>query len=828
MPLALRLLWRDARHGELWLLLAALVLAVAATTSLRFFSASLELGLKREAASLIAADLVLRSTRPLRPEVVQEAQARGLRQTRLTEFPSMVQYGEQFQLASVKAVAPGYPLRGELAIRDATGERRNPGIPAVGQIWLDQRLIGLLQAGLGDEIQLGDTRLRISAILTEEPDRGGNFSAFSPRALMNEADMAAANLIQPGSRVSYRLLLAGPPAALAAFKASPAAKPQTGERLVDVAGGRPEVGTPLQKAADYLSLAAIAAVVLAGVAVALSARRFSERHFDALALFRCLGASRRRVQSLYWQQLGLIWLLALIGGGALGLLASRLLFALLQGLLPVSELEFAWARPLLTGLATATLTLLGFALPAFISLFRVSPLRVLRRELAPASLSTVSITLLALAALFLLLTLETGRWQLTAIVVLGGSLLTGLLALGLWWLLHKSRPRVMRSAQRRPWQLGLRELWRSPAATITQLLGFALGITAMLLVTSLRGELLAAWQSKLPEKAPNQFALGIPSEEMPAFQAALQAEGLRHAGLYPVVRGRLTAINGQPVRRAVSKEDGEQEESLNRELNLTFAESLPAGNTLLAGAWWPQAVQAPWPVSLESKLAERLQLKLGDTLRFTLAEGEVEARVSSLREVDWDSFQPNFYMVFPPQALREFPASYLTSFHVEAAQRPALNRLVQAFPTVVLIDVAAVMQQVRGLLDQVSLAVEFVLVFVLAAGVLVLLACVAATLDGRRREASLLRALGASRAQLRTRLGIEMLALGFIAGLIAVVLTEIIAATLYLRVLELPPTLHPELWLITPLAGAALTGMAGLLGARRVWTASPLTVLRES
>ncbi len=828
MALAWRLLWRDARHGEIWLLLSALILAVAATTSLRFFSASLEQGLKRQAASLIAADLVLSSSRPLRSEARALADAQGLRQAEVNEFSSMVQHGDDFQLASVKAVSSGYPLRGALQARDAGGPRRPAGLPQPGSIWLDERLAGLLKVSPGDPVQVGELTLTVSALLTAEPDRGGNFSAFAPRALMNLADVGPAGIIQPGSRVQYRLLLAGPETAVAGFVAGMKPRLASGEKLLDVAGGRPEIGGPLTRASDYLSLAAIAAVVLAGVAVALTARRYAERHYDAIALMRCLGARQSSIQGLYARQLVMLWLAAVSIGGLLGALASRLLLALLQDLLPTAGLGFAWQRPLLTGLATATLTLTGFALPAFVALFRVSPLRILRRELAPASLSLLAVTALALLALFVLLALETGRWQLTLMVVMGGAALAALAG----WLLHALLGLLRRRLNGRPldgWQSGVRELWRNPTATVAQILGFSIGMTAMLLVTSLRGELLSAWQDKLPADAPNQFALGIPASEQEAFRATLGDAGLRDAGLYPVIRGRLTAINGQPVQQAVSKDDeGPRDEALNRELNLTTATVLPAGNTLLAGDWWQGAVNGPvWPVSVEERLAKRLGMGLGDRLHFTLAEGDLEARVSSLRKVDWDSFQPNFYMVFPTAALEGFPASYLTAFHVPADRRNVLNTLVQRFPSVILIDVDAIMRQVRSLLDQVSRAIEVVLLFVLAAGVLVLLACVAASLDSRRREAALLRALGAGRRQLQQRLGSEMLLLGAISGGVAVVLTELIAAGLYVSVLDLPPVAHYRLWLLTPLFGALLTGTAGLLGTRRVWTVSPGVVLRE-
>ena len=826
MKLAWRLLSRDIRAGEIWLLLAALILAVAATTSLRFFSSSLEQGLTRQAASLLGADLVLDSSRPLRPEVLKEASKHDLQQATVTEFSSMIQYKDEFQLAAVKAVSTGYPLRGELQARRDKTQLPAGSLPASGTLWLDERLFGLLAIGFDDEVQLGDIRLRVTAVLTSEPDRAGNFSAFAPRALINAADVEAAGLIQPGSRVQYRLLLAGPAKAVADFNDELKPKLAIGERLQDVASGRSEVGTPLARASDYLSIAAIAAVILSGLAVALAARRHAERHYDTMALMRCLGASRRRVQGIYLRQLGLIWAVAIVLGAGFGALASQLLFQLLDSMLPTAELDFAWQRPLLTGIATATLTLLGFALPALIGLFRVSPLRVIRRELAPNSPGLIAVTALALSALAALLMLETGRWQLTLLLVIGGSALAFLLTIilrSVFVLLRKTfAERSLPNAL-----LGLRELWRQPQASTLQILALSIGMTAMLLVTSVRGELITAWQSKLPANAPNQFALGIDAHDTAEFRQTLADAGINIDALYPVIRGRLTAINGESVVTAVTKDKEPNLEALNRELNLTISDTLPLGNELLEGEW-ANPSSAPWPVSIESKLAEKLGVGLGDRLMFTLAEGDVEATVSSLRKVDWDSFQPNFYMVFPPAALADFPATYLTAFHVPSGNRDVLNTLLQRFPTVVLIDVDAIMTQVRKLLDDVSRAIEFVLLFVLAAGVLVLLACIAAGQDQRRQEAALLRALGASRRQLMQRGLSEMILLGGMAGLLAVVLTELLAAALYITLLDLPPTWHGELWLITPLLGAALTGLAGMAATRKVWRTAPAIVLRDA
>lgn len=812
--------WRDLKSGELTLLLLALILAVTATTTLRHFSTGIEKGLAQEAARLIGADLVLRSSRPIPDAVVAHAEELNLATAQTLEFASVLQGETGFQLAAIKAVSTGYPLRGQLRLRENSKDVTTHVTPDKGTLWVDERLLGLLNVGVGSTVVLGDRSFRIAAVLAYEPDRGGNFAAFSPRAMMAMSDVAATGIIQPGSRLQYQLLLRGSEPSLQAFRTWMEPRLSPGARLLDVSGGRPELANPLTRASDYLGLAAIAAVVLAGLAIAVSARRFAERRYDMQALLRCLGASRKEALSRVLTELLLVWAVAILVGAVLGGMASSVVSLLLADLLPARLPAFTYWRPLLTGAATATLTLLGFALPALLSLGRVTPLRVLRRELLPPSLPQLAITVLSLSALFLLLALETGRLMLTAIAVGGGALLV----LAMQWGLHH-----LFIASRRLNNAYLATLRRHPAETATQILGLALGLTALLLVLSLRGELLGAWQTKIPPGAPNQFALNIASHELADFETTLQSQGFSHEALYPVVRGRLTGINDQPVQQAVSKEaeDEGRDESLNRELNLTWSAEIPKGNTLTEGRWWTADSVAHQEVSLEKRLAERLQLKLGDRLTFTLAEGEFTTVISSLREVDWDSFQPNFYMIFPPGMIDRFPASYMTSFNVPVEQRARLNTLARAFPTVVLIDIANVMNEVKKILDQVSRAIEAVLVFVLIAGLLVISAHVTASLDARRYEAALLRVIGASKRELQRRLLTEFVLLGFFAGILAALMSELLAAIIYWKVLELTPTLHPMLWWQAPVAGALLVSSAGMFGARRVWSASPLLTLRQ-
>lgn len=817
-----RLFWRDLRAGEFTLLLMALILAVAATTTLRFFSSSLQQALSQQASSLLGADVVLSSSRPLRGQWPQLATQLQLQQTQVVEFSTVAQYNEGFQLSAIKAVAAPYPLRGTLQIDQKTFSNQI-SVPQQGSVWVEPRLLALLNAPLGSVITLGEAQFTIAATIAIDADMGGGFSAFSPKILMNLADVPATNAVQQGSRVNYRLLVAGDSANIKQFSSQAKEQLQDDERLRDMNNASRQLSKPLVNANNYLSLASIAAVLLAGIAVALAAQRFALRHFDSLALMRCFGTSKRQLWLLYGQQLALIWLVAMLLGSLIGGVGAWLLFQVLASLLPVKDLGFDLIAPLITGISTATLTLVGFALPAFLRLIQVSPVRVLRRELNPVSWSMLSVSILAFAALFVLLSIETGNLTLTALV-LGGGLMLAIVLGGLcWWLLKLIRQRVQHTPAYL--QQAIISLSREPRATISQILALALGLTAVLLVTVIRGDLFSQWQRDLPANTPNQFAVTIPVEEKAALAQALSQRQWPATDFYPVVRGRLVAINGEDTKkqRANDEQEAKSDNALNRELNLTWTAQLPPKNPIVKGQWFT-GQQAE--VSVEQELAARLNLKLGDTVSLQMAEGRVDAKITSLRAVDWDSFQPNFYFIFPPHVLQNYPASYLTSFYVPEGDKNQLASVIRQFPTVIFIDLAATLNEVKKLLAQVSQGILVILAFVVLAGFLVLIASLAASLDTRLQEGTLLRALGAKRQQLQARLGSELAVLGLWAGLLAVILTEIITAILSVYILESSAQLHAWLWL-TPLLSALLVSMVGLFNLRRVWQVSPMLVLKE-
>lgn len=822
--LAARQLLRDARAGELRVLFFALLVAVAASSAIGYFSARLNDAMLLRASEFLAADLRLSGSSPASQEQIDAGLKLGLDHAQAVEFSSVVAAQEGIQLASVKAANSHYPLRGELrsAAEPYAPEEVGSG-PRPGEVWAEARLMVALNLKIGDELEIGAKTLRLSRVLTYDPDTAGDFYSLTPRVLMHLDDLAATEVVQPGSRVRFRELWRGDANALAAYRQAVEAGLEPNQRLDDARDGNRQVGGALGRAERYLNLASLAAVLLAGVAVALSAARFAARRFDASALLRCLGLSRREALALFGLQLALLGLIACLIGALLGWAGQHVLFYLLRGLIP-DDLPPADLWPALAGMATGLVALAGFALPPLAALGRVPPLRVLRRDMLPIPASSWLVYGAALIALGLIM------WRLSldlrlTLALLGGGLLAALLLGGLLLLGLQSLRRLLQRAAL-PWRLGLGQLLRHPLAAAGQSLAFGLILLAMALIALLRGELLDTWQDQLPEDAPNHFALNVLPAERDAFAARLAELSPHPAPLYPVVPGRLIMINGEPVRQLVTKES-RGERAIQRDLSLTWAEDLPSDNLITAGNWWGAAHASELPgVSVESELAESLQLKLGDQLRFNVGGIERDAQVTSLRQVDWDSFQPNFYMIFEPQTLQDLPATYLTSFYLPPGQDAELVALSRAFPSVTLLQVDALLAQLRSILAQVTLAIEYVLLFVLAAGITVLLAGLQATLDERIRQGALLRALGAERKLLISARRAEFGLLGAAAGLLAALGCELVSFLLYRYAFDMSWQPHPWL-LLLPLIGALLIGLAGVLGTRRALNASPLSVLRE-
>lgn len=825
LRLAGRLLLRDWRAGELRILLSALIIAVSATTAISFFTDRLQRAMLGQSSELLGGDLLLQSPRQLEASWLTQAENEGLESVEVLAFPSVVVSGEQLQLSGIKAVREGYPLRGGLRVADRPfgEERPTAEIPGEGKAWVEARLLPLLEIEVGDTLELGSLTLTVERVLTFEPGGGGNLVSLAPRVLINFADVARADILRPGSRVTWQYSFAGAEQAVQRYKKWLRSRLEPSHRLQDVREGRPTVGAALDRAEQYLGLASLIAVLLAGVAIAMGARRYSERHFDVTAVLRCLGAGQRDILALFLPQL--LWL-GLVGGAVgvvLGYLVQFGLFYLLRELLPAT-LPAPGLMPVLMGFLTGITVLAGFALPPVLRLRDVPALRVLRRELAPMPLRGWLVYGVAMAAMALLMWRYTGSASMT-LSVLGGAaaalLLLGLLALGLL--------RATRSLHRGvgvAWRYGLNNLWRRPMLSISQILGFGLTLMAMALIALVRGDLLSTWQTQLPDDAPNHFVVNVLPDDVESFRGFMQARGIENAELYPMVRGRLAGINGERLAEWVGL-DNERARAVQRELNLTWSDTLPGDNTLVSGRWWRPGDEGQALVSVESGVAERLKVELGDELTFSFGSGDLIARVVSVRTVQWDSFRPNFFMIFPPGVLDPYPATYMTSFYLPPREKGELARMIREFPAVTVIDLDRIMEQVRRILTQVTLAVEYVLVFVLLAGFAVLYAALQASLDERLYEGALLRTLGASRRQLRAGHLAEYALLGALAGLLAAGGAELIAFILYKQVFQLPYGIKWQLWLLLPLIGAVLIGAAGYWGTRRVVQQSPLVVLNN-
>ncbi|MBI2379241.1 MAG: FtsX-like permease family protein [Gammaproteobacteria bacterium] len=824
LRLALRLLLREWRAGELAVVAFALAIAVTGITSIGFVGDRIRAAMDEQAARFLGADRLLRSPNALPAEWLAEARARGLRLSEAMAFGTMAVAGENMQLVSAKAVDEGYPLRGTLLRAEepyAPGRLAERG-PGPGEVWLESRLLALLGVKLGDAIGIGEVQLKLTAVLIKDPGEAGDMFNVAPGALMNRADVAASKLVQPGSRVSYLAFLAGGETALSAYEAW--LKPKLGEtaRLMGGKQGSDALGNALERAENYLSLAGLISVVLAGIAIAMAAQRYAERHYDMSAVLRCFGASRRQVLAVFAGSLLLLGLAASLVGSVLGYGAHEILAEVLKERLPENLPPPGW-QPVGVGLVSGVVILVGFALPALIRLQRVPPLRVLKRDLDPVPAATWAVYALASLTLGGLMVWHSGSWRLTAIVLGGGALGTALLSLVAWGGLHLAGRLAKRFTAAR--RFGVSHLERHRRQSLIQILAFGMTMTVMLSILLVRTDLLTAWQMQLPADAPNHFLVNIQPDEAKPIADFFAAQGLRRETLYPMVRGRLIAKNGTPIREAVP-EMARDDNALRRELNLSWGTERPADNKILQGRWWQPGDAGRKLISVESLLAERFGFRLGDRLSFQIGDQTVEAEIASLRKVQWDSFHPNFYVMFSPGVIEHYPSAWITSLYLAPERKRVLNDLVRAFPTVTVIEVDQLMAEVKTILDQITAAVEFLLGFVLLAGFAVLAACLQATMDERLFEAVVLRTLGASRRFLRAALSTEFLSLGLLAGLLAAVASEGIAWGLYTQVFSLEPAFHPWLWLAGAGFGMAAIGLGGALSSRRILNEPPLNSLR--
>ncbi len=819
------MLLRDWRAGELRILAVALVIAVASVTSVAFFADRIGQALERDAHQLLGADLVLASDHPWRDEVAAQIRGHGLQDAAAVNFMSMAMANGQNLLAGVKAVTPAYPLRGRLRTApapgapDAAAERG----PQRGTVWIEERLVAALNAPVGAKLKLGRAEFEVAAVLTLEPERSANFFNIAPRLMMHADDVAATGLVQPGSRVTYYLYAAGPQDRVRALEAALKMRLERGQRLDNLETGRPEVRQSIERGRSFLALTALLAAILAGVAIALGTRRFVERHMDGCAVLRCLGATQGKLVALYGMEFAILALIACAAGVALGAAAQAAITEALAGIMK-TDLPAPSLLPAAQGFLVGLVLLLGFALPPLIQLKNVPAVRVMRRESGAMQRGTLAAYGTGCFSLCGLLVWQAGDLKLGVSVVGGFAAAVVVFVAVAWGALRLlTRQWVVRLFGRRM-RYGLANLRRHARGNAVQVASLALGLTAVLLLTFTRNDLVDAWRRAAPPDAPNRFLIGVQPDQLAAVKTFFDERKIAVPDLYPMVRGRVVAHNGKPVSEADYTEERARR-LIEREFNLSYLDAPPAHNRVTAGSWFAPAARE---LSVEEGIAQRLGWKLGDELTWSVGGESFSARISSLRKLRWDSMKINFFVIAPPQLLAGYPASYVSAFRLEPGQEPAVNELAARFPNLTVVDVGAALRQGQAVIDQMIGAVQFIFLFALGAGLLVLYAALVATEDERRREAAVMRVYGASRAQVAGSQRAEFLAMGLLAGILATLGAALIGQLLARRVFELDLPPSPELWLAGPLAGLALLSLNAWLSARKVLRASPAITLRES
>ena len=830
LRVSLGLLRRDWRAGEWRVLLIALVLAVASIATVGLFADRVRLALQQEATSLIGADLRISSTRPLPKEYRDAALQRGLRVIGSDAFPSMVTGKSGNLLADIMSVEQGYPLRGKIIIDDGAQHvirHKNSTIPAQGTLWADERLMQRLGLQLGDEVGIGALHLRVAARVVRFVDQSVGFASFAPRVIVNAKDLPGTGLIQEGSRIGYRLMVAGDVKQVASLRSWLKTRLTLGEKMEDVRDARPEIRSALDRAEHFLGLAALTAVVLAGVALALASRHFISRHLDSCAMMRCLGADQSQVLRIFLYQFLLLGTCAVLLGELLGYVSQAALVESIATMRAASLPAPGWA-PVWQAAASGMALLLGFAFLPLWQLKSVSPLRVIRRELGVPETGAWLLYASGGAVLCGLFLWQAGSLKL-GLAVLGG-LVAGLLVFGwLAWLMVRA---LAKFGSATLLNLAFSNLARHARSNAVQIVALSLGGMALLLLTFVRADLMDSWRSSLPPDAPNRFIVNIQPDQRAAVLNFFGQQKLSKPELFPMVRGRLVGINN----RTISGDDYPDPRAralVERETNLSWLDHVPTGNVLVQGKWFSPGRNEDGSgpkvgeLSVEDGIAKTLGIHVGDMLTYDVAGNKFSAKVVNLRKVEWDSMRVNFFVIAAPGMLDSFPASYITSFYLPPDRAQAMNALIKTFPNLLLVNVEAMIEQVRHIMGQISQTMSAVFMFTLLSGVAVLYAALLATQDERIHEAAILRTLGADSRYLRRLHLSEFAVLGLLSGLFAALGAVLLGWVLAIKVLNIPYQTGVAIWLTGGLGGMIIVVVAGWLGTRRLTMLSPLAILRE-
>lgn len=832
-----RLLRHELRRGELTVMALAVTLAVTAVLSLSIFSERLQGGLVARSGEFLAADRVLSTRQQINPAWLAKATQQGLDYAERVTFNSMIFAHDQLALADIKAVTAKYPLRGQLEVAEQPfiAGAATTDLPGPGEAWLDSGLFQQLPLALGDVIEVGVKQFIVTKVLTKEPDAGFNVFNDSPTVLIQDDDLAATELIQPGSRVSYNYLFAGEPAAMGAYEDWLVPRlDELNQRWRSIRDDDSPLASALDRAERFMLLASLLGVVLAATAVAVAAQRYCQRNYDAVAIMKTLGGTRSFISRVFTAHLLLLSLFSIAAGLVLGYLLQLVVVSVVTNqlgyVLPEAS-QGPWWLAIITGLLAA----LMFSLYPLLRLMRIPPLRVLRRELDGSDLGRWLHWLFSGATIYLLMVLYSRSWLLSAALFGGGIAATVVLLLIGRLFIRASRQAGMQAGS--SWRLAMANMQRRARENSLQMLSFSTAIMLFLLVLALRNELLEDWQNQLPDNAPNYFVINVAEQQVSSLQAVFSAEQIEATDLYPLTPGRLMAVNGERVADAVNKSDRDKaeqtteiREGFGRELQLTWRQTLPPENTVIEGTWWPTEASNAQPhkgVSVESRVAKRLNIVVGDVLTMQVGADEFTVPVSNIREVNWNSMQPNFYLIFSPAAFADIPVTYIASFYLPSERNSELYRLFRDYPQVSLIDVDSIIQQIRSVIGHVSLAITFVMFLVVFAGALVLVAQVQASLEEREQELVILRTLGARSRMLAQAVTYEFIVLGALAGFIAALAMELTIYVLQTQVFSMPATLHMRFWLLGPGIGALVVASLGWLTTRRLLAKRTATLIRN-
>lgn len=831
LTMALRNFRRDWRAGEVKVLFFALMVAVAAMTAIGVITDRIQRSMGEQASEFLGADYVISSPREIPQEWLDEAQKRNLIAATTKRVSTVLAKGDKFQLVSVRVVDDIYPVKGQLEIADApfeSGEQLQSK-PNKGELWVEPRVLSLLEAKVGDQVDFGNIQLTISGVVVAGPGQVSEVFNVAPGIIINGDDLPAAQILGAGSRVDNQFLLAGELVARDEYIQWLKPKLNDTQRITGGKEGTPALQASISRAESFLRLSSLVSVILAGVAIAVAAGRFSRRHFDYAAIYRCLGMQVRQVHQLYLWQLALIGLIGVILGVIIGLGIQQAIIWKFADVLPKPMVPIS-LTPVLVAALSGLVVLLGFALPSFFQIAKVPPLRVLRKEIMPLAVSGWVVYALAIGSMALLMWWQSGSWMLVGILLLVSIIAFIIIRVFAWlifkigiWLGKKSPTSV---------RFGLGQLKRYPAYTISQITAFGLAFMIMLSTYLIRTELLTEWQNQMPKGAPNHFLINVQDYEVESLDKILAKNNVETSGIYPMVRGRVTHLNGELATDVLSKEEFREARALRRELNLTWMDEVPSVNKIVQGQWWDQVNEDLDPnavkISISTEIQEMMKVKIGDKVSFDIGGLPVEGQIANVREIQWDSFQPNFFVIFEPKGLKDFPASYITSFNIGKDQKQMLNAILQEMPTVTIIELDKIMEQVQKILDQVTLAVEFIMLFVLLAGIAVLYAVLQANREERVLSATLLKTLGAQSPFIRAGLIAELALLGIFSGLLAVICSELMVGAIYLNVLDIGAKPHFIFWVLVPALAAIFISLVGWFGIKSILKQPAYQVLRQT